>query len=132
MASPDLPFDEYRTCTFQFWKTGEAIYVVLSLAYGTIFPSSTAHTPASDPFLVKDVLALLIIVYSAKHRDEDCTRVDGAPRLFDKILKDATAYFLVISTGHLLLLFFELFAPVSDIPVDLWSAAHNKLHIGSD
>ena len=108
------------------------IYVALSLAYGRIFPSSPAHTPASDPFFVKDALALLIIVYSAKHNDGGHARVDGMPRLLNKILKDATVYFLVLSTGHLLLLFFEVFAPVSDRPVDLCSAVHHKLHIGSD
>ena len=132
VASPDLPFEEYRACAFQFWETSEVIYIALSLAYGALVPSSTAHTPTSDPFLAKDVLALLIIVYSAKHRDEGCTLVDGMPSLLDKILQDATTYFLVLSTGHLLLLFFELFAPVSDHPVDLCSAAHNKLHIDSD
>ena len=107
-------------------------YVALSLAYGTLFPSSATHTLASDPFLVKDALALLIIVYSAKHYDGGCTRVDSAPRLLDKILQDATVYFLALSTGHLLLLFFELFAPVSDHPVDLCSTARDKLHIGSN
>ena len=132
MVFPDLPFDEYRACSFQFWETGEVTYVTLSLAYGTLVPSSTTHTPTSDSFLAKDALALLIIVYSAKHRDEGHARVDGAPRLLDKILQDATAYFLVLFTGHLLLLFFELFVPVSDHPVDLCSTVHNKLHIGSN
>ena len=128
----DLLFDEYRACTFRFWEAGEVVYVALSLTYGTLLPSSTAHTSASDPFLVKDALALLIIVYSAKHRDGGPARVDGMPRLLDKILQDATVYFLVLSTGRLLLLFFEVFAPVSDHPVDLCSAAYHKLHIGSD
>ena len=43
MIIPDLPFDEYWICTFQLWKNKEAIYVVLSLAYGTFFPSFTTH-----------------------------------------------------------------------------------------
>ena len=132
MVLPDLPFDEYRACSFQPWKTGEAAYVALSLAYGTLFPSSTANTPASDPFLVKDALALLIIAYSAKRHDGGHARIDSMPRLLDKILEDATVYFLVLSTGHLLLLFFELFAPVSGCPIDLCSAAHDELHIGYD
>ena len=132
MVFPNLPFDEYRACAFQFWETGEVIYVALSLSYGTLFPLSTAHTLASDPFLVKDALALLIIVYSAKHHDGGRARVDGMPSLLDKILQDATVYFLVLSTGHLLLLFFEVFASVSDHPVGLCFAAHERLHIDSD
>ena len=132
MVFPDPPFDEYRFCTFQSWEIGEVTYIALSLAYGTLFLSSTAHTPASDPFLVKDALALLIIAYSAKRHDGGRTRVDCMPRLLDKILQDATAYFLVLSTGHLLMLFLEVFAPVSDRPIDPCSASHDELHIGCD
>ena len=132
MVFPNPPFDEYRFCTFQLWETGEVTYVALSLAYGTLFLLSTAHTPVFDFFLVKDALALLIIVYSGKQHDGGRTRVDGMPSLLDKILHDATINFLVLSTGHLLLLFFDILTPVSDHPVDLCSAAHHKLHIGSD
>ena len=131
MVYPNLPLDEYRACTSQSWETGELIYIALSLAYGTLSPSSTAHTPTPNFFLVKDSLALLTIVYSAKHHDGGRTRVDSVPRLLDKILQDATIYFLVLSTGQLLLLFFEIFAPVSD-PVNFRSAAHNKPHTGFD
>ena len=127
MVFPNLPFDEYRACASQLWETGELIYVALSLAYGTLSPSSTAHTPASDFVLVQDALALLIVIYSAKR---GCRiRVDSVPRLLDKILQDATTYFLVLSTGNLLLLFFELFGPVSEA-VDFHSTTHDKLYTG--
>lgn len=46
-------------------------------------------------------------------------RARGAPSIFDRILQDATVYFLVIFTGHLLVIFFEVFAPVSSLLVDL-------------
>ena len=122
---PDLPFDEYQICNFQPWDAGEVTYLALSLVYGTFFLRlSTAHAPASDSFLVKDALALLIVVYSAKSGG---ARVYGMPSLLNKILQDATTYFLVLSTGHLLLLFFEVFAPVNDRPVDLCSTAHDQL-----
>ena len=130
MVFPNLPFDEYQACIFYSWETGEVTYVMLSLVYSTLFLSPTAHTPASDSFLIKDALALLIFVYSAKHHDRGHARVDSVLRLLDKILQDATVYFLVISTGHLLLLCFQIFAPVSDHPVDLCSAAHHKPYIG--
>ena len=127
MASSDLISGEYWACTFQIWGTGEVTYVTLSLAYGKLFPSSTAHTPASDPFLVKDTLALLIIIYSANRHDGGRVCVDGMPSLLEKIFQDATVYFLVLFTGHLLLLLLEIFAPVSNRPVDFRSSAHDKL-----
>ena len=79
--------------------------------------------PAFIPFLVKDALALLIIVYSAKRHYGGLIRVGGVPPLLEKILQDATTYFLVLFTGQLLLVLCEIFAPVSD-PVSLWSTAH--------
>ena len=121
------PLDEYRTCNFRPWRTGEVIYFVLSLVYGTFPPLSTVHTMASDTFSVKDALALFIIVYSAKRHDGGLTRVGGVPSLLDKIIQDATTYFLVLSTGHLLLLFFEPFAPVSDRPVEFFPTTYDKI-----
>ena len=129
MVIPDLPFDEYRICTFQLWKNKEVVHVVLSLAYGTFFPLSAVHPPTSDPSYVKDALALLFIVYTAK-RYRGLTRGGGAPSLLDKILQDATMYFLVLSTGHLLFLFFEIFSSVSDRPVNLCSSTYDKPHTG--
>ena len=124
---PDIHFDEYRACYFQAWKTGEVIYFTLSFVYGAFFPSSTAHTLVSDPFSVKDTMALLIIVYFAKRRYGGLARVSGVPSLLYKILQDATTYFLVLSTGHLLLLFFEVFPPVSGPPVDSCSTTYDKI-----
>ena len=105
-------------------------YVVLSLAYGTSFLLSAVHPPMLNAFRVKDTLALLFIVYTAK-RYRGLTRVGGVPSLLNKIRQDATTYFLVLASGHILFLFFEVFAPVSD-PVDLRATAHDDLHIGSD
>ena len=45
--------------------------------------------------------------------------VASGPGLLDKILRDATVYFLVLFTGHLVFIFIELFAPVSGRPPDL-------------
>ena len=127
MVIPDLPFDEYWICTFQLWKNKEVIYVVLSLAYGTPLLSSITHPTVSNP-VVEDALALVIIVYSAKRHDGlGLTRVGGVPNLLDKVRQDATTYFLLLSTGHILFLFFEIFAPVSDHPVD-WCSVSQGAH----
>ncbi|KAF9643927.1 hypothetical protein BDM02DRAFT_3191081 [Thelephora ganbajun] len=101
---PDLPFDEYKVCFFHRWRTGEIIYIVLSLAY--------------------DASAFLLVIYSARHRGH--TRAHGVPSLLDKIVQDATVYFLVIFGGHLLLIFFELFAPA---PIQLLPASGNAVLI---
>ena len=102
------------------------IFFGLSLVYGTFFPSSTARILAFNPFSLKDTLALFTIVYSVKRHDGGLTRVGGVPNLLGKILQDATTYFLVLFTGHLLFVFFEAFAPVSDGLVDLCSITHDK------
>ena len=125
MVFPDLPLDEFRICTFQQWKNKEVIHVALSLAYGMLFPLSAVRLATPNPFCVKDSLALLIIVYYAK-RYGGLSRDGSVPSLLDKILQDATIYFLFLSTAHLLFLFFQIFAPVSDHRVALRSAAHDN------
>ena len=81
------------------------------------FPPLGIHIPATDPFCAKDSLGFLIIVYSAKRQGP--ARAQGVPSLLDRILRDATTYFLAIFAGQLLAIFFEIFAPVSDRPADL-------------
>ena len=131
MVIPDLPFDEYRFCVFQIWNPGEVAHLALSLLYGTFFLRlSTARALTSDSFPVKDALAFFIIVYSAKRACR--IRVDGVPNLLDTIIRDATTHFLALYAGHLLILFFRLFAPVSNHTVDLCSTAHDKLHTDFD
>ena len=132
VVSPDPLFGVYRTCSPRLLKNGEVIYFVLSLVYGTFFLLSTAHLQTSNPFRVKDALALLIIVYSAKRHHGGFTGVGGMPSLLDKIRQDATMYFLVLSTGNLLFLFFQIFATVSDHRVDSRSAVYDTSHIGLD
>ena len=127
---PDLPLPEYQVCSSQLHKNIEMPFLVLSLVYGTFFLVSTAYFPASKPFFAKDALALLIIVYYPMHRDGGLSRGGGGgvPSLLQKIRQDATTYFLILSTGHIIFLFFEGFAPVSDHPVDSPSTAHDKTH----
>ena len=58
-------------------------------------------------------------------------RVHGVRSLLDTIVEDATIYFLLIFTGHLLMIFLEFFAPVSDHLADLCSSTHDRLHVGN-
>ena len=119
MELPNLPLDVFRLCVFNRWRPGEIINTALSLVYG-VFCSSFLGIPiaATDHIFVKDTVAFSIIVYSTKWRG--LTRARGVPSLLDKIVRDATLYFVVIFTSHLLLVLFEFFAPVSDFPTWLF------------
>jgi len=59
-------------------------------------------------------------------------RVNGMRGLLDTVVGDATVYFLLIFTGHILVIFFEFFTPVSDHPVDLCSSTDCKLDTAND
>jgi len=116
LVLPDLPFEEFRLCTFNRWRAGEITNTVLSLVYGMFRSLSLdIHVVATNHF-AKDSLAFFIIVYSVKWRGP--ARPRAVPSLFDNIVQDATMYFLVIFSSHLVLIFFELFAPVSDFLID--------------
>jgi len=127
---PDLPLDVFELCIFNRWRPGEITNTVLSLVYG-VFCSLSLGIPiaATDHPFVKDAVAFSIIVYSMKWRG--VTRAHGVPSLLDKIVRDATVYFVVIFTSHLLLLLFEFFAPVSDIPTCLFFSNCDEPHKGA-
>jgi len=93
------------------------------------FPSFSIHIATVNTF-VKDTSAFLIIIYSARHRG--LMRAHGVKSLLDKIVEDATVYFLIIFISQLLVVFFQFLAPVSDHLADLCSSTHGKLHIGND
>jgi len=126
MVIPDLPFDEYRFCIFQRSRPIKVAYTVLLLVYGTSF--SIAQYPHYNGH--KDTSAFLIVVYSARHRG--IMRARGVRSLLDTIVNDATGYFLLIFTVHILVILFEFFAPVSDHLADLCSSTHCKPDVGND
>ena len=88
------------------------------------------HIPAANPLSAKDSLSFFIIAYSARRRG--LAHAQGGSSLLDKILRDATMYFLAIFTGQLLTIFFEIFAPVSDRPTNPRPLTHDESHIGTD
>ena len=130
MVIPDLPFDQFQFCVFRRWRAGEIAYYALSLLYGMSFPPLGIHIATTNPCFIKDSSAFLVIICStSKHRG--LLRAHGITSLLDKIVQGATVYFLVIFTGHLLVIFFEFLAPVSDRPADLRYFAHGGLHVGT-
>lgn len=60
------------------------------------------------------------------------TRARGVPSLLDRIVRDATIYFMMMFTTHLLLVLFELLAPVSSFQPDLFSPTSDKPHEDED
>ena len=93
------------------------------------FWSFGIHITTANPF-VEDASAFFIIGFSARSRGLGVGR--GTPRLLKTIFQDATVYFLIIFTGHILVILFEIFAPVSIRLADLRFSAHDGLHIGAD
>ena len=62
----------------------------------------------------KDTSAFLIIVYSTRRRR--MMSFPGMQSVLNNILQGSTSYFLVIFTGHVLLILFQLFAAGSIPP----------------
>lgn len=92
------------------------------------FPLLGVHIVTANHF-VKDTSAFLIVIYSTKYRNH--LRIIGVPRLIDQVVEGATVYFLMIFTGHILVVFFEFLAPVSDHPANICSPAHDEPHVGN-
>jgi len=66
---------------------------------------------------------------STKH--QSFIRAHGMPSLLDNVVQGAAVYFLVIFTGHLLVIPPELLASVSDRLAYLRPSTHYELHIGT-
>lgn len=111
---PELPFEEYQVCLFQSWRAGEFAFLFLSLLYGVLHPSFHRSRALINPR--SDCLAFFVIVYCARKRS--LLRISGVQTLLGNIFKGATVYFLVVFVGDLIVVFTELFAPVSDLPTD--------------
>jgi hypothetical protein len=111
VAVPPIPFDSFRQCVFSRHRRAEVAYTVISLAYGETFQNSPAlRNDHTKPVFWEDLLAFSIILYLAGWWKN---RQFGIPGLLGTILRDATKYFLVIFTAHLVLAMTLLFARVS-------------------
>jgi len=83
-------------------------------------PSFDVHIVITNIF-AKDTSVFLFVVYSARRRTR--MRIHGVRSLLDTIVRDATGYFLLIFTVHILVILFEFFTPVSDRLVGLRSGS---------
>ena len=119
-AIPAIPLDGFRFCIYQRWRTGEIIYAALTGVYGASPSISAIRGATTNPFRNKDSSAFFTIIYSAKHLGR--MRAQGVPSLLSQVIGDATTYFLIIFTSQILVISFEIFAPVSDHPIGLCSS----------
>ena len=112
-ASPILPvpLPIYMMCTFTGNLPVEIGFIAMTLVYGAEFLLSFIGHPGdihSD--YPPDLLAFSVIVYLVVRSN---VKKDPIPRLFKTIARDATYYFLVIFTSHLVVVMFLAFASVS-------------------
>jgi hypothetical protein len=95
-----------------------------------LLPSVASRVLTTNLFLDKDTSAFVIIAYYAKGRGN--MRARGVPSLLDRIVEDATLYFLIIFTSQIFVISFEIFAAVSDHPVVLRSSVDGERCVGID
>ena len=123
MQVPELSFDEHQVCFFRRWRTGEIVYIALSLLYGVFCPSTHRPRGIEQSLFLEDSSAFFVVVYSARERR--LVHASRVPTLLDNIVQGATYYFLVICTSHILLILYEVFASVSDLLTDSFSSTHD-------
>jgi hypothetical protein len=84
------------------------VFTTMSLVYGTEFllPFIWEEIHSDHP---ADFLAFSVIVYLVLRSNVNRVPI---PRLFKIIAQDATYYFLVIFTSHLVVVMFQVFASV--------------------
>jgi hypothetical protein len=103
-----IPLPVYMICVFVQHGSAEIGFTAICLVYGTKpFLSFARETPADHP---TDVLAFSVIVYLVVRSNVNKVPV---PSLLRTIAEDATYYFLVVFTSHLVAMMFLLFASVS-------------------
>jgi hypothetical protein len=115
-----LDLAAFKMCNFNIWKVGELLYYILAMFFGTSSPLGLHfYHPALGILMtfdvfsrygVADLLAFSIIAFTARK-----SRMGGPlpiPTILDAILHDATYYFLLIFTAHLVSLLFVFVAPV--------------------
>lgn len=109
---------------------GDNQYRAFASIWYVIFPAPRYLHCMDQRSFVQDTFAFGVIVYSVRRRG--LPRAEGGSTLLDKIVRDATMYFVVIFTSHLLLIIFELFAPVSDFSIYSSSSVPDGLREETD
>ena len=95
-----IPLATYQLCVFKQHVPLEMGYTTLALFYGTMNPYSFCPAGEGVADCLIDLLAFLFIIYLAF---KSGAFQSGLPSLFGVMAEDATLYFMVIFTSHLIL-----------------------------
>ena len=99
LEMPQIPLPAYRLCEFTRSPRFELAYVSLSLFFGNSLRASSNLSHSTQASLL-DVMAFSVIVFISV--GTGLSLPDGRPGILRTILEDATVYFLVIFSSHLL------------------------------
>jgi len=116
---PEINLDAFKICFYKRWHLGELLFTNLVMVFGMPSPSNptlgslTHFTPHCTHNDITDLLAFSIIFTIS--RRPGTRRHPGVSKILDTIVQDATVYFIFMFVCQLLLEFFLIFAPVSDI-----------------
>ena len=106
-----IPLPGYMICDFVGQLSGEIGSSAMSLVYGMEFLLSFIdHLGDTRSDHLPDLLAFLVIVYLVVRSG---VRGVPIPSILKTITRDATYYFLIIFTSHVVLMVFLVFASVS-------------------
>lgn len=117
---PDIDLDPFKICIYRRWKVGELIYYALAMLFGTssllsfysaIIPPRRFTFNISMRHPITDFLAFSFIAFTAWR--SGMYEYPTMPSLLKTIFRDATRYFILIFSAHILSMLFIFFAPVS-------------------
>jgi len=111
LQMPQIPFPSYIMCISVGQLSGEIGFIAMSLVYGMeflmSFISDLEDTRSDHP---PDLLTFLVIIHLAV---QSSVRSIPIPNILKTIMRDATYYFLVIFTSHIVIIMFLTLAKVS-------------------
>ena len=106
----EIPFEPYWTCLFEEHWPLEVGFTTISLFYGTKIALAFRLAGETDAGCPIDLLAFSLIIYFALKSGSYRSK---RPSMLKIMAEDATLYFLVIFTSHLLLELTLIFGSVS-------------------
>ena len=110
LPSIPIPLQTFQICVFKQHIPLNLGFTSISLFYGTTAPYSFCLARESGTNYLIDLLAFLFIIYLAWNSGSHSS---GLPSLLKVMAEDATLYFLVIFTSHLVLELTLIFGSVS-------------------
>lgn len=121
---PDINLDEFKICIYKLWSLGELIFYNSAMAFGTS-SHSNFHGYSTPGVLMHltfgvssyrgtaDIFVFVTILITVRRRRTH--GYPGIPSILDTVVRDATGYFLLISSTHFVSVLFVFVAPVGGV-----------------